>query len=99
MQEQGIDTVLEVTLQTVVLVEQDSEQFSVLMGAHSRLITTQDSAVIDERDFQYQGPAREMVDWRSEDSESFREALDAAEQDLASQIVDNIFELDAVRAN
>lgn len=52
---------------------------------------------MDETDFHHEGRAQEISDWLADDSKAFQAALEVAEEDLARQILENIFGIDANR--
>lgn len=74
-----------------------SEQFGLVMSARSRRIAAADGSVMDETDFHHEGRAQEISDWLVDDSKAFQAALEVAEEDLARQILENIFGIDANR--
>ncbi len=95
--DQGIDTVLEVTLQMIGLMEhgtRGSEQFGLVIGARSRLINTADGSVIDENDFRHNGADRETSDWLADNATILHEAIEVGEDDLAQQIIKKMFGID-----
>lgn len=104
LSERGIDTVLEVSVTTVGLGEFVRTNRCVTahpwgvnvpvaqcVSAHARLIRIADGTVLYSHAFVYISEGRKFAEWASNNAQLFREEFDRGYQNLAGQIVDQLF--------
>ncbi len=88
----GIDTILELTVETVGWTGKDfdaiSPPVSLFMTARTRLIRVSDDRVLSSHIDRYKGIERSLSDW---DDQVFREEIDYASQWLGERIVARVF--------
>jgi hypothetical protein len=89
-----VDTVMEVGIETIGLEGPDWEinpPLAILMTARIRMVQPNTKEVLFEAAFPYRSYVLKFAEWGDKDAQLFREGLNAAYQQLATQIVEELF--------
>jgi hypothetical protein len=90
---QGIDTVLELGIESIGLYGElgVDPPLAILMKVRTKLLRTQDGALLYASTFPYQSGIHRFTEWAAHDSHLFREGLDSTYRTLAREIVEELF--------
>jgi hypothetical protein len=89
-----VDTVMEVGIETIGLDGPDWEvnpPLAILMTAQIRMVQPSTKEVLFEAAFPYRSNVHTFTEWGDKDAQLFRDGLNAAYQQLATQIVEELF--------
>jgi hypothetical protein len=93
LNERGIHTVLELNTRSGGFKEGRGENplVALFMKVQIRLIRTKDGREIYSREFEYKSSKYSSADWFDMDARLFREEIDNCFEELARQIVEDVF--------